>query len=258
MEATKFVTIGQSNILLKIRPEQHVTDSEASAIFESVFSDWAVNPSKRDYGWDFNVELFRNNEATGDHFYGQLKGSRHTEYSSDGSFVSQSLDYDDADYLARLLKQPTFLFHADVVSKRLFWCSIQLDQKVLTALEAGGVKSLTVRIPTANVLPDCLSAFLLDINRSLIIVMRRILRRTTHFDFVDAMAGQPLDRCEDEASDLHQKAFILEMELAQRQLRGGDLVGAISAVQKVVSNSSSYIEVHFNATIHLGQLEVLQ
>jgi hypothetical protein len=142
------------------RPEQHVTDSDADAIFQGVFSEWSVNGSQRDYGWDYVVEVFRNKESTGFLFNGQLKGSRHTAYSADGSFISQELDLDPAHYLARQLRQPTFLFHADVEAKKLFWCAIQLDQKVLEILEHRKAKSLTVRIPTANVLPDRFDQFL--------------------------------------------------------------------------------------------------
>jgi len=109
------------------RPEQHVTDSEADGIFQGVFSEWSINGSKRDYGWDYVVEVFRNGESTGFLLNGQLKGSRHTEYSADGSFISQELEIDSADYLARQLQQPTFLFHADVAAKKLFWSAIQLD-----------------------------------------------------------------------------------------------------------------------------------
>ena len=89
------------------RPEQHVTDSHANALFQYIFAEWSVNPSERDYGWDYVVEVFRKGESTGFLFNGQLKGSRHTEYSADGSFVSQELEIDSADYLARQLRQPT-------------------------------------------------------------------------------------------------------------------------------------------------------
>jgi hypothetical protein len=47
------------------RPEQHITDSKAGAIFRGAFPEWAVNGSQCDYGWDYVVEVFRNNESTG-------------------------------------------------------------------------------------------------------------------------------------------------------------------------------------------------
>src|SRR2546426_4103007 len=96
------------------RPEQHEIDSKADAIFRKVFAEWGVNKSERDYGWDYVVEVFRDGNSTGVLFNVQLKGSRRTDYSADHSFISQTLEMDSADYLARQLKLPTFLVHVDV------------------------------------------------------------------------------------------------------------------------------------------------
>lgn len=242
------------------RPEQHITDSQADAIFRDAFSNWAVNGGQRDYGWDYVVEVFRNNKSTGLLFNAQLKGSRHTEYSADGTFVAQALKQDAADYLARQLRQPTFLFHADVNTKNLFWSAIQLDQKLLDALEQGKAKSLTVRIPTANILPAGIDRFLVDLTQSQTVVVSRILLGTKPIVFIDAMAGQPVERIAEFAEDFHEKGFYLELQSAHKQRQGGDLVGAIAAVRKVVASSSSggYVEAHFNATLQLGELEVFQ
>lgn len=190
------------------RPEQHVTDSEADGVFQGVFAEWSVNGSKRDYGWDYVVEVFRNGESTGFLFSGQLKGSRHTEYSADGSFISQELEIDSADYLARQLRQPTFLFHADVAAKRLFWGAIQLDRRVLEVLEQGKAKSLTVRIPTANVLPERFERFLQDLTQSQMVVVSRVLLGTRPVEFADAMASQPIERISEVAEDLHERGSI--------------------------------------------------
>jgi len=242
------------------RPEQHVIDSEADGIFRSVFAEWSVNGSKRDYGWDYVVEVFRNGESTGILFDGQLKGSRHTEYSVDGSFISQALKVDSADYLARQLRQPTFLFHADVAAKKLFWSAIQLDQRVLDVLQQGGAKSLTVRIPTANVLPERFECFLQDLTRSQMAVVSRILLGTRPVEFADAMASQPIERISKVAEDLHEKGFHLELQAAFVQRKGGDIAGAIAAIRNVADSagSSGYVEVHFNAILQAGELEWLQ
>jgi hypothetical protein len=221
------------------RPEQHVTDSEADGVFQGVFADWSVNGSKRDYGWDYVVEVFRNGESTGFLFNGQLKGSRHTEYSADGSFISQELEIDSADYLARQLRQPTFLFHADVAAKKLFWSAIQLDQRVLDVLEQGNAKSLTVRIPTANVLPERFERFLQDLTQSQMVVVSRILLGTRPVEFADAMASQPIGRISEVAEGLHEKGFHLELQAAFLRRKGGDIVGAIAAIRKVADTAGA-------------------
>jgi hypothetical protein len=41
------------------RPEQHETDSDADALFRATFSKWVITPSECDYGWDYIVEFFK-------------------------------------------------------------------------------------------------------------------------------------------------------------------------------------------------------
>jgi hypothetical protein len=242
------------------RPQQHVTDSESDALFQGIFAKWSVNGSKRDYGWDYVVEVFRNGESTGFLFNGQLKGSRHTEYSADGSFISQELESDSADYLARQLRQPTFLFHADVEQKKLFWSAVQLDQQVRQKLERGTTKSLTVRIPTANLLPDRFDQFVQDLSQAQSVIVSRILMQTSHIEFAQAMKSQPVEQITEAAEDLHEKAYHLELEAAFLQRKGGDIPGAITAIRKVASiaAASGHLEVQFNAILQAGELEWMQ
>jgi Domain of unknown function (DUF4365) len=199
------------------RPEQHETDSAADAMFRAAFSKWAITPSERDYGWDYIVEFFDEHESTGVMLAGQLKGSRHTKYSADGTFVSQTLEQDAADYLARQVEQPTFLFHADVVAQKLFWSAIQLDQGVLAALDKKETKSLTVRIPTDNPLPGGMDRFLIELTQSRMAVISRVLRGTRSVDFVSAMARQPVEQISELAEDFHVKGFQLQLKLAHQQ-----------------------------------------
>jgi len=183
--------------------------------------------------------------------HSQLKGSRHSKYSADGRFISQPLEQDAADYLARQLEQPTFLFHADVIAKKLFWSAIQLDQNVLASLEKSETKSITVRIPTANLLPDGMERFLSELTRAKISVISRVLLGTKPIEFVNAMAKQPVERLSEVADDFHFKGFQLELQVAHRRFRKGEVDGALAAVKKVLAESSSYIEVQFNGTFQL-------
>ena len=249
----------ESNNHLK-RPAQHETDSAADALFRDVFHHWAVTPSERDYGWDHVVEVFRNGESTGILFNGQLKGSRRTCYSADGSFISQELEVGSADYLARQLRLPTFLFHADVEEKKLFWSVIQLDQQVRQKLEQGTTQSITVRIPTANVLPDRFDQFVCDLRDAHSVVVSRILTQTTHVEFAQAMHSHPVERIRKVAEDLHEKGYRLELDAAFDQRKRGDIDGAIVAIRKIATSAaiSDHIVIQFNAVLQAGELEWLR
>ena len=68
------------------RPAQHETDASGSRLLREVFEGfgWAVNKIEHDYGIDFDVQIFRDHEATGEWFKIQLKSSEEPSYSAGG------------------------------------------------------------------------------------------------------------------------------------------------------------------------------
>jgi hypothetical protein len=226
-----------------------------NALFRKVFAEWGVNPSEKDYGWDYLVEVFRGEESTGFLFSAQLKSSASTQYSKDRSFLSQSLEVPAADYLARQLKLPTFLFHADVDAGCLYWSAIQLDQNVLATLEAGNTQSLTVRIPTSNLLPNKFDGFAEDLRKAHCIVVNRALSGIGRLDFIATLAAQPVEAAQEAAEDLHDTAFQIEIQAAHDTFRKGDLDGAIALLKTIVASPTASVLVRFNATRNLGKFE---
>lgn len=58
------------------RPEQHITETKSKRIFERIIPvEWVARELSSDYGVDFLIEVFENNESTGKTFFVQLKGS---------------------------------------------------------------------------------------------------------------------------------------------------------------------------------------
>lgn len=58
------------------RPEQHIIETKSQRIFEKLVPvEWVIREIKPDYGVDYLVEIFKNNESTGKTFFVQLKGS---------------------------------------------------------------------------------------------------------------------------------------------------------------------------------------
>src|SRR5437899_12439882 len=51
------------------------------------------------------------------------------------------------------MRQPIFLSHADVISKKVYWCAPQLDEQLAASLRNADAKSVTVHISTRQVLP---------------------------------------------------------------------------------------------------------
>ncbi|MCX6597641.1 MAG: hypothetical protein NTV70_14875 [Acidobacteria bacterium] len=92
------------------------------------------------------------------------------------------------------------------------------------------------------------------------VVVSRILLGTRPIEFVDAMASQPTGRITEVAEDLHKKGFHLELQAAFQQRKGGDITGALDAINGVAARSSAagFIDIHFNAILQAGELEWAQ
>ncbi len=221
------------------RPDRHVIDSEADALFRAVFADWGISRNERDYGRDYVVEVFRNGESTGLLFNVQLKGSRTSGYSADGSFVSQKLEMDSADYLARHLTVPTFLVHMDVERKLVFWSAIQLDQNVWEKISRGEPRNSWPwsAFRPRTYLPARRDQFARDLAPALTVVTTRTLRGTSPIDFASAMAAHVVQRQHECWYDFHERGFFLELDAAYRQGQAGDPSGAIAALDKIASTA---------------------
>ena len=58
------------------RVQQHIIEEESRKSFAQLIPDgWVTNDFTKDYGKDIHLEIFRQNESTGNMFIAQLKGS---------------------------------------------------------------------------------------------------------------------------------------------------------------------------------------
>jgi hypothetical protein len=105
------------------RPPQHETDDKGEALLYAIFAQlgWTVNRIGKDYGRDFEIEIFHSGKSTGILFNVQLKSSVSPSYSRNKEFLSVKLKIRNARYLAQELHLPTFVIRADVTQNKLFW-----------------------------------------------------------------------------------------------------------------------------------------
>ena len=138
------------------RPPQHETDDKGEALLHTIFAQlgWTVNRIGKDYGRDFEIEIFRDGKSTGIVFNVQLKSSEAPSYSKRGEFVSVDLKVANARYLAEELHLPTFVIQADVSQNKLFWSAPQIDSALGAHLaNSPHAKSCTIRVPVKNEFP---------------------------------------------------------------------------------------------------------
>jgi hypothetical protein len=152
---------------------------------------WVVNDTQRDYGVDSNVQVFEKKSATGAWFHVQLKSSASSQYSADGTFVSQGLSLDHARHYALEMRQPIFLIHADVASKKVYWCAPQLDKQLSESIRNADAKSVTIRIPTVQILPTTAPEFLKALGNIHLALANREITSSSNSSFSDSLKHVP-------------------------------------------------------------------
>jgi hypothetical protein len=238
------------------RPEQHITDSAGERQLRSIFEPlgWTVNKIEHDYGVDFEVEVFRDGRTTGATFKVQLKSSKATKYTAVGDFISQTLDSGAAIYLCRELTSPVILIHADVEHNKTFWLAPQLDLVTLRKLaEESPKQAITLRIPTANELPDSLARLIAAIEQVETLLATRVIIETPVLDFVSSIHGR-VDS-DELIQEFKIKGDSVKLSQAQSLLGRGLVDEARSRVNSVLSDPEASIGNKFPAVLILAAVE---
>src|ERR1035438_3028929 len=119
------------------KPPQHDIDIAGKRILRDALEPlgWIVNEVQKDYGIDFNVQVFDGLSPNGMWFHIQLKSHQTPDYSSDRTFISEPVEIEHVRHFAIELRQPMFLIVVDVGFKRLYWHCLQLDTILMPRLD---------------------------------------------------------------------------------------------------------------------------
>lgn len=239
------------------RPRQHVIDSMGEAQLRSVFEPlgWTVSRVEKDYGIDFEVEVFRDSNSTGITFKVQLKSSGATKYSGSGEIVFERLKISNAVRLCDELHTPVILIHADTKRRRVFWSAPQLDAGTTQLARQRGTKSITLKIPTSNELPETINELIEKIARIERVFASRLVVATPVLDFVASVHGriEPLILLR----QFKDKGDAIRLMRSQELFLAGSLDEAQSEIQKVVADSESSVEIKFWAVLWAERFELV-
>ncbi len=117
--------------------------------FEMVFTE-----ESRDYGIDGHLQIFKNNEHTGEIPQVQIKGNDTGKYIKDRKILSFSLDLNSAFFLIEQTQDPTALIVVDNDENSVFWYPIQTNSDARNSLDKRLLESkakdpsITVHIDT--------------------------------------------------------------------------------------------------------------
>jgi len=247
--------VHKQELLVITKPEQHDIDAAGKRLLREALESlkWVVNEVEKDYDIDFNVQIFEAQSPTGDWFHVQLKSSADSEYSADGSFISQRLSIDHARHYALEMRDPVFLIHADVVAQKVFWNAPQLDRALIAVLSKTKAESVIVRITTDHELPKNVNKLLRDLESIYLVLGSRDIISATPQSFEQSLKHVP----DEEALQrgLQKKNDMLKLGKVAALFRQRKLEEARPRAELILSDPDSDTEIKFWTTVQLGGIE---
>lgn len=138
------------------RPIQHQIDTKAKRIFvNSLPTLWVEREQGSDYGVDYELEIFKQEQSTGQIAKIQLKGT--TNIKIKNGIIKFKLELPNVNYLLNEIKIPTFLFIVDVNTKNIYWKNIKCSKTIRSDFNAAlkkQRKSILIKIPETNTFDD--------------------------------------------------------------------------------------------------------
>jgi hypothetical protein len=237
------------------KPEEHDINRAGKRLLREILEplDWVVNDVEEDYGIDSNVQVFEGKFPTGTWFHVQLKSSASSDYSDDGTFVSQKLSIDHARHYALEMHDPVLIIHADVESKTLYWYAPQLDRGLATALGKTSAKSITLRIPTHQSLPGTAPELLTSLEKIYLVLANRQLTSAPMQSFAESLKHLPDQQALHRA--FQDKNDTLRLQRVYELFQKRELDQARTRTEAIMADPDSTVEIKFWASLQLEAID---
>jgi hypothetical protein len=240
------------------KPEGHDINAAGERLLREVLEPlgWVVNAVEKDYGIDYNVQVFDGKSPTGTWFHVQLKSSASSEYSADRSFVSQEITVDHAQHYTLEMREPLFVVHADVEAKSVYWYAPQLDRRLATVLSKTKAKFTTFRIPTRQKLPDTAPELLRSVENIHLVLATRELMSASAQSFAENLKHLP-DQ-EKLRTAFQEKNDTLKLHKISELYKDGKHDEARLRAEGIIGDRDSTVEVRFWAQLQLEGIDFSQ
>ncbi|HQA87776.1 DUF4365 domain-containing protein [Patescibacteria group bacterium] len=128
-----------------------------------------------DYGIDGLLQIFKNEEFTGETPYIQIKGQENLKFTKEGVFI-QRMKMEHMELFLEKLTNPAFLIVSDTKNKKCYWLDLQIDPlttELFLKAKRKKQKTLTLYINPKNSLPETYQDFLAAVSNSKLHIQER-------------------------------------------------------------------------------------
>lgn len=141
------------------RPRQHIIETESKKNLNSIIPDhWVLRELAPDYGLDFMVEIFKEENSTGNIFYLQLKGSDQT---IEDNVISYQLKKEHIEYYNSIPSPVLFVLYS--TQKNQFWGLWSNQLKDVLIEEGSEQKTFKLNLDAGHIIEK---GFFIDLESS--------------------------------------------------------------------------------------------
>lgn len=232
------------------RPESHRKEDESFRYVEEVLEEWVLNNLTKDYGFDYDIQIFEQGVSTELNFAAQIKSTDRSRMDSEHFKIS--LDTRHIDHFFKQ-KRPIMMIVYYKPQKLAYWVIMQdyvwdvLNKEKPNWLKQ---KTSTIKLPLKNILTDKD-----EIIRAVRTCQERI--HVHNFYNLSIYDGLGLDGTLEDIEKLQEfekrtedVLFTKKLLLAQRLEKKGDFEAVIGKLKEIHSHNKRDV-VHLHSIIEL-------
>ena len=232
------------------RPQEHITDTAARKLLQTAIpNEWVAREQADDYGIDYEVEVFSNQQSTGVIFKVQLKGMSAPTIA--GDCISYSLELKHTNYYLNELAIPVFIVIADTSSSQTYWYAPQIDDDLANRLRVAMEKNqetITVHVPLANTMATTTGKIIQACVKCILVLATKRVSDSSEWDFSEALKG--INLTESFAQGLQDKADMAKLNLAYTRLLAKEFPECIALTDRILQSADTNIETKFQALLY--------
>lgn len=241
------------------RSIQHQIDTAAGKIFQNAIpNEWVIRDQQQsDYGIDYEIEVFKNNQSTGIIFKIQLKGTEDLKILKDGQTISHSFSLGNIKYYLEEVQIPIFILIGDTIKKIIYWHNPQIDVELrqeYDSLKSSAQESMTVHLNVGNRLPEDLQKILYEYTKSMYFISARYLVQEDDYAFSQIIPILKPDI--NSINEFQNKVDLLKINQILSLIQKGDFDPAKKLIASVITSNESTIQTKFQAILFSESIDI--
>ncbi len=243
------------------RSKQHQIDTSAGKIFQNVIpNEWVIRDQQQtDYGIDYEIEVFQNNNSTGIIFKVQLKGTENLKILEDQETISHSFSKDNINYYINEVHIPLIIVVVDVVNSKIYWHNPQIDKNIrefYNSISSSSQQSMTVHLSVHNSLPNDIYKLILEFTKSMYFISTRFLSISDDYNFSKIIDS--IENHTDAIKEIQNKADILKLSEIEKHFKQREYFSAKKLIASILNSNESSVQAKYNAMIFYDNIGVVE